>query len=99
LWGLTSPAFEAALLLIMLYFFLRDGPYFQYQLRKVSPLTGSQAENLLEKVAKTMQGALTSLLAVALVQVRWPPSNTWSLGSPMQGGGAGSPHSWCSFPL
>jgi predicted PurR-regulated permease PerM len=66
--GLTSAAFELALLLIMLYFFLRDGPYFREQLRKVSPLTESQAEDLLDKVAKTMQGSLTSLLVVPLVQ-------------------------------
>jgi predicted PurR-regulated permease PerM len=66
--GLTSAAFEMVLLLIMLYFFLRDGPYFRDELRKVSPLTESQAGDLLDKVAKTMEGSLTSLLVVPLVQ-------------------------------
>jgi predicted PurR-regulated permease PerM len=66
--GLTSAAFETVLLLIMLYFFLRDGPYFRDALRKVSPLSESQAGDLLDKVAKTMEGSLTSLLVVPLVQ-------------------------------
>ncbi|HZR04143.1 MAG TPA: AI-2E family transporter [Burkholderiales bacterium] len=66
--GLSSAAFETVLLLIMLYFFLRDGPYFREELRKISPLTESQAGDLLDKVAKTMEGSLTSLLVVPLVQ-------------------------------
>jgi predicted PurR-regulated permease PerM len=66
--GLTSAAFEMVLLLIMLYFFLRDGPYFRDELRKVSPLNESQAGDLLDKVARTMEGSLTSLLVVPLVQ-------------------------------
>jgi predicted PurR-regulated permease PerM len=66
--GLTSAAFELVLLLIMLYFFLRDGPYFRDELRKISPLSESQAGDLLDKVAKTMEGSLTSLLVVPLVQ-------------------------------
>jgi predicted PurR-regulated permease PerM len=66
--GLSSAAFETALLLIMLYFFLRDAPYFRDGLRKISPLSESQAGDLLDKVAKTMEGSLTSLLVVPLVQ-------------------------------
>jgi predicted PurR-regulated permease PerM len=66
--GLTTAAFEIALLLIMLFFFLRDGSYFREQIRRISPLTHAQAEDLLDKVANTMEGALTSLLVVPLVQ-------------------------------
>jgi predicted PurR-regulated permease PerM len=66
--GMTSAAFEVALLLIMLFFFLRDGPQFREQLRRVSPLTKAQADDVLDRIAKTMQGAIASLLFVPLVQ-------------------------------
>ena len=66
--GLTSAAFEIALLLIMLFFFLRDGPHFREQIRHISPLTRAQAEELLNQIAKTMEGALTSLFVVPLIQ-------------------------------
>jgi predicted PurR-regulated permease PerM len=66
--GLTSAAFEIALLLIMLFFFLRDGAQFREQIRHISPLTRAQAEELLNQIAKTMEGALTSLFVVPLIQ-------------------------------
>jgi len=66
--GLTAAAFEVALLLIMLFFFLRDGALFRQQIRRVSPLTQSQADDVLDSVAKTMRGALASLLFVPIVQ-------------------------------
>ena len=65
--GLTSAALELTLLLITLYFFLRDGPYFRAQIRRVSPLTSSQMDEMLDQIAQTMQGALASLLLVPVV--------------------------------
>jgi predicted PurR-regulated permease PerM len=66
--GMTAAAFELALLLIMLFFFLRDGPQFREQIRAISPLTKTQADGVLDSIAKTMRGALASLLFVPIVQ-------------------------------
>jgi predicted PurR-regulated permease PerM len=66
--GMTSAAFEVALLLIALFFFLRDGAQFREGIRRVSPLTKAQADDVLDSVAKTMRGALASLLFVPMVQ-------------------------------
>lgn len=66
--GMTSAAFEVILLLIMLFFFLRDGAHFRAQIRTISPLTRQQADDVLTSIAKTMRGALASLLFVPIVQ-------------------------------
>ena len=66
--GLTSAAFELTLLLITLYFFMRDGPYFRAQIRRISPLTNTQIDDLLDQMAQTMRGALASLFLVPVVQ-------------------------------
>ena len=66
--GMTSAALELALLLIMLFFFLRDGMRFREQIRLVSPLTREQADSVLDSIAQTMRGALASLLFVPIVQ-------------------------------
>jgi predicted PurR-regulated permease PerM len=66
--GMTAAAFELALLLIMLFFFLRDGTQFREQIRAISPLTKTQADGVLDSIAKTMRGALASLLFVPIVQ-------------------------------
>jgi predicted PurR-regulated permease PerM len=66
--GMTAAALELALLLISLFFFLRDGPLFREEIRRVSPLTKAQADEVLDSVAKTMRGALASLLFVPIVQ-------------------------------
>jgi hypothetical protein len=56
--GLSTAAFELFLMLIMLYFFLRDGPQFRAQIRRVSPLSKAQADEVIHQVAGTMRGAL-----------------------------------------
>jgi predicted PurR-regulated permease PerM len=80
--GLTAAAFEIALLLIMLYFFLRDGARFRAQIRRVSPLTRKQADDMMDQIARTMQGALASLLLVPLVQGALATVGYWALSVP-----------------
>jgi len=80
--GLTAAAFELALLLIMLFFFLRDGQQFRAQIRRVSPLSRAQADELMDQIARTMQGAITSLLLVPLVQGAFATLGYWVLGVP-----------------
>ena len=80
--GLTAAAFELALLLIMLFFFLRDGQQFRAQIRRVSPLSRAQADELMDQIARTMQGAITSLLLVPLIQGALATLGYWILGVP-----------------
>ncbi|HYL18779.1 MAG TPA: AI-2E family transporter [Burkholderiales bacterium] len=80
--GLTAAAFELALLLIMLFFFLRDGQQFRAQIRRVSPLSRAQADELMDQIARTMQGAITSLLLVPLIQGALATLGYWVLGIP-----------------
>jgi predicted PurR-regulated permease PerM len=80
--GLTTAAFEIALLLIMLFFFLRDGQQFRAQIRRVSPLSRAQADQLMDQIARTMQGALMSLLVVPLIQGALATLGYWVLDVP-----------------
>ncbi len=80
--GLTAAALELTLLLIMLYFFLRDGEQFRAQIRRVSPLSRAQADQMMDQIARTMQGVLASLLFVPLVQGALATLGYWVLGVP-----------------
>jgi len=80
--GLTAATFEVALLLIMLFFFLRDGQQFRAQIRRLSPLSQAQADALMDQIARTMQGALMSLLLVPLIQGALATLGYWVLGVP-----------------
>jgi predicted PurR-regulated permease PerM len=80
--GLTAAAFELTLLLIMLYFFLRDGEQFRAQIRRVSPLSRVQADQIMDNIARTMQGALAALLLVPLIQGGLATLGYWVLGVP-----------------
>jgi predicted PurR-regulated permease PerM len=80
--GLSAAAFELLLMLIMLYFFLRDGPQFRAQIRRVSPLSKAQADEVLNQAARTMRGALAALLLVPIIQGALATVGYWVLGVP-----------------
>jgi predicted PurR-regulated permease PerM len=80
--GLSAAAFEIVLMLIMLYFFLRDGPQFRAQIRRVSPLSKAQADEVMHQVAGTMRGALSALLLVPIIQGALATVGYWMLGVP-----------------
>jgi predicted PurR-regulated permease PerM len=80
--GLSAAAFELILMLIMLYFFLRDGPQFRAQIRRVSPLSKAQADEVLNQAAGTMRGALAALLLVPIIQGVLATIGYWVLGVP-----------------
>jgi len=80
--GLSTAAFELILMLIMLYFFLRDGPRFRAQVRRISPLTKEEADNVLNQAAGTMRGALKALLLVPIIQGALATVGYWALGVP-----------------
>lgn len=80
--GLSAAAFELILMLIMLYFFLRDGPRFRAQIRRVSPLSKEEADQVLNQAAGTMRGALKALLLVPIIQGVLATVGYWALGVP-----------------
>jgi predicted PurR-regulated permease PerM len=80
--GLSAAAFELILMLIMLYFFLRDGPRFRDQIRRVSPLSKEEADQVLNQAAGTMRGALKALLLVPIIQGVLATVGYWALGVP-----------------
>jgi len=80
--GLSAAAFELVLMLIMLYFFLRDGARFRAQIRRVSPLSKAQADEVMQQVAGTMRGALSALLLVPIIQGALATVGYWMLGVP-----------------
>jgi len=80
--GLSTAAFELVLMLIMLYFFLRDGPRFRAQIRRVSPLSKEEADQVLNQAAGTMRGALKALLLVPLIQGALATVGYWAFGVP-----------------
>ena len=80
--GLSSAVFDVALLLIMLFFFLRDGRHFQAVIRRVLPLDRHQVDGVLESLSSTMQGALASLVFAPLVQGALATLAYWVLGVP-----------------
>ncbi len=80
--GLSSAVFDVALLLVMLFFFLRDGRHFQAVIRRVSPLSRYQVDSVIDSLSSTMQGALASLVVVPLVQGALATLAYWVLGVP-----------------
>ena len=79
---LSSAAFDVALLLIMLFFFLRDGPQFHAALRRISPLSRNQVDSVVESLASTLRGALVALLVAPLAQGALATLAYWVLGVP-----------------
>ena len=79
---LSAAMLDVALLLIMLFFFLRDGPQFHAVLRRISPLSRNQVDSVVENISSTMQGALASLVVVPLVQGGLATLGYWVLGVP-----------------
>lgn len=78
--GLSTAAFELVLMLIMLYFFLRDGPRFRAQIRRISPLSKEEADQVLNQAAGTMRGALKALLLVPIIQGALATVGYWAFG-------------------
>jgi predicted PurR-regulated permease PerM len=80
--NLSSAMFDIALLLLMLFFFLRDGSQFHAVLRRISPLSRDQFDSVTESLSSTMQGALAALLVAPLVQGVLATLLYWALGVP-----------------
>jgi predicted PurR-regulated permease PerM len=80
--GLTSAAFELFLFLLMLFFLLRDGRLLVEEVRRVSPLSHAQEQQLFERVASTTRASLLAMIFVPLVQSLLAALGFWALGVP-----------------
>jgi predicted PurR-regulated permease PerM len=80
--GLTSAALELVLFLLILFFFLRDGPRFREEVRKVSPISESQEGEILEHLTRTIKGVLQAMVVVPVVQGLVAMLGFWLFGVP-----------------
>ncbi|MFQ5789802.1 MAG: AI-2E family transporter, partial [Acidobacteriota bacterium] len=66
--GLTTAALELILFLITLFFILRDGKALGAELRSVSPVSDERANEIYDRVARTVKGVLYSMVVVPVAQ-------------------------------
>jgi predicted PurR-regulated permease PerM len=66
--GLTSALFDLALLLMMLFFLLRDGGKLRAEVRGISPLSETQEKEIFAHLERTVRGVLKAMVLVPFVQ-------------------------------
>jgi predicted PurR-regulated permease PerM len=66
--GLTSALLDLILFLITLFFILRDGEKLGNELRDISPVTPDRANEVYDRLAKTVKGVLYSMVVVPVTQ-------------------------------
>jgi predicted PurR-regulated permease PerM len=66
--GLTSALLDLILFLITLFFVLRDGEKLGNELRDISPVTPDRANEVYDRLAKTVKGVLYSMVVVPVAQ-------------------------------
>jgi predicted PurR-regulated permease PerM len=64
----TTTLFDLFLLLMMLFFLLRDGPRLRAELGRISPLSAAQEQEVLGHVERTVKAVLIAMVAVPLAQ-------------------------------
>lgn len=85
--GLVALLLDLGLLVMMLFFLLRDGEQLRESLRGISPLNRGQETELLQHLTRTVKGVLMSMVVVPLVQGLLALPAFWLLGVP-------KPHLW-----
>jgi len=66
--GLTSTLLDLILFLITLFFILRDGRPLGAELRSVAPISAEQANEVYDRLTKTVKGVLYSMVVVPVSQ-------------------------------
>ncbi len=64
----TTTLFDVFLLLLMLFFLLRDGPRLRAELARISPLSQAQEHEVLGHVERTVKAVLIAMVVVPLAQ-------------------------------
>jgi predicted PurR-regulated permease PerM len=80
--GLTSAALELFLFLLMLFFQLRDGHLLVGEVRRVSPLSLAQEQQLFDRVANTTRASLQAMILVPIAQSLLATLGFWAIGVP-----------------
>lgn len=80
--GLTSAALDLVLFLLILFFFLRDGPRLRDEIRQVSPISESQEGEILDHLSRTIKGVLQAMVVVPVVQGLVAMLGFWLFGVP-----------------
>jgi predicted PurR-regulated permease PerM len=66
--GLTSAFFELLLFLMMLFFLLRDGGRLRAAIRRISPFSGDQEDQIADHIGRTVKGLLQAMVLVPVAQ-------------------------------
>jgi len=66
--GLTSALLELALFLMTLFFLLRDGPSLRREIRRISPLSDTQEDEIVDHLVRTVKGVLQAMILVPIAQ-------------------------------
>lgn len=80
--GLTSALFELLIFLMMLFFLLRDGGRLRAELKRISPLSDEQEEQLFDHLGRTVKGVLQAMALVPLAQGVLAVLGFWIFGVP-----------------
>ena len=66
--GLTSAVLYLVLFLLTLFFILRDGEMLAKTLREIAPVSSSQAEEIFDRLTRTVKAVLYSMVVVPVAQ-------------------------------
>lgn len=80
--GLTTALFELLLFLMMLFFLLRDGGRLRAEVRRISPLSAQQEDQIFDHLGKTVKGVLQAMILVPLAQGLVALAGFWAFGLP-----------------
>jgi len=80
--GIANALIDIGILLMMLFFLLRDGDQLRDALRGISPFTRGQETEVLDHLTKTVKGTLQSIVIVPLIQGLLAMLGFWLLGLP-----------------
>jgi predicted PurR-regulated permease PerM len=85
--GLAGAVIDVSLLVLMLFFLLRDGDDLRESVRGISPFTRGQEVELTEHLTRTVRGVLMSMVVVPMCQGLVALPAFWAFGVP-------KPHLW-----
>ncbi|MBI3932097.1 MAG: AI-2E family transporter [Acidobacteria bacterium] len=80
--GLTTALFEVALFLLILFFLLRDGARLRAELRRISPLSDRQEDEIFNHLGRTVKGVLQAMALVPVAQGILATIGFWIFGVP-----------------
>jgi predicted PurR-regulated permease PerM len=80
--GLTQAFFELLVFLLMLFFLLKDGGKLKREVKRVSPFSSVQEDEILAHVARTVKGVLLAMVVVPMAQGFLAMIGFWVFGVP-----------------